>query len=54
MTFGGYVQENQIPMEKNNISSVGLSTLNVDGDFSLEIDYINAVNTHETYGDLNI
>jgi hypothetical protein len=48
------VQKKQITMDRTKIKSMGFSILSQPGEFSLELDYIKAVNDKNTLGDYDI
>ncbi len=54
LTSQGHVQQLQYMMDRSSIKTVGFSVLGQDGDFSIEIDSINAINTRYTFGDRDI
>ncbi|KAJ3023159.1 hypothetical protein HKX48_004100 [Thoreauomyces humboldtii] len=54
LTSNGYVQKRQIAMDRAKIKTVGFSLVRQPGDFSLEIDWIKAVNSPRTMGDYDI
>ncbi|KAL5033971.1 hypothetical protein BDV3_003590 [Batrachochytrium dendrobatidis] len=54
LTSHGFVQPHQIAMDRSAIKTVGLSILRQPGDFSVEIDWIKALNTDQTLGDMDI
>ncbi|CAG8521030.1 7721_t:CDS:2 [Paraglomus brasilianum] len=51
LTRKGIILEPQIEMNREKVKTVGFSLLAQSGPFSLEIDYITAINTEETEGD---
>ena len=53
-TSSGFVQQEQIAMDRTAIKHIGISILEQGGEFCLELDYIRAVNTKNTLGDLDI
>ena len=53
-TSSGFIQQQQIAMDRSAIKHIGISILEQSGDFCLELDYIKAVNTKNTLGDLDI
>ena len=53
-TSSGFIQQKQILMDKSAIKHIGFSILEQSGEFCLELDYIKAVNTEHTLGDLDI
>ncbi|KAJ3243040.1 hypothetical protein HDU78_000870 [Chytriomyces hyalinus] len=54
LTAHGHVQKNQLELDRTKIRNVGLSIMRQDGEFSLELDWIRAVNTERTLGDRDI
>ncbi|KAJ3108555.1 Cation channel sperm-associated protein 3 [Phlyctochytrium planicorne] len=54
LTSHGYVQPLQMEMDRSRIKTVGFSIVRQDGDFRMELDWIRAVNTEQTYGDMDI
>ncbi|KAJ1566885.1 hypothetical protein HK405_008042, partial [Cladochytrium tenue] len=54
LTSNGYVQRRQLALERDQVRTVGFSVVRQVGDFSLELDWIKAANTLETYGDVDI
>ncbi|RKP03543.1 hypothetical protein CXG81DRAFT_23804 [Caulochytrium protostelioides] len=54
LTNDGYVQKRQIPLDREKIKTVGFSILRQDGPFSLEVDWIKALNTPQTFGDFDV
>ncbi|KAI9101312.1 complex I intermediate-associated protein 30-domain-containing protein [Phlyctochytrium arcticum] len=54
LTAHGYVQPRQLAIDRAKIKSVGFSVVRQPGDFSLEIDWIKAVNSTRTLGDYDI
>ncbi|TPX72907.1 hypothetical protein SpCBS45565_g00271 [Spizellomyces sp. 'palustris'] len=54
LTSHGYVQKRQITMDRSKIKTVGFSLVRQPGDFSLELDWIKAVNSPRTLGDYDI
>ena len=51
LTSHGYVQKRQLEMNRAQVKTVGFSIVRQDGDFSLELDWIKALNTPDTFGD---
>ena len=41
-------------LDRSAIRTIGLSVARQDGDFSLEIDYLRAMNTKNTLGDVDL
>ncbi|KAJ3079991.1 hypothetical protein HK100_010247, partial [Physocladia obscura] len=54
LTAYGNVQKNQMEFDRTKVRSVGFSLARQDGDFSLELDWIRAINTERTLGDMDI
>ncbi|KAJ3218895.1 hypothetical protein HDU67_003534 [Dinochytrium kinnereticum] len=54
LTSHGYVQPRQLAMDRTQVKTVGFSIVRQNGDFRLELDWIRAVNTHQTFGDMDI
>lgn len=54
LTAHGNVLKNQVPMNRCKVKTIGFSILRQPGDFSLEIDWIKATNSMNTFGDMNI
>ncbi|KAI8926423.1 complex I intermediate-associated protein 30-domain-containing protein [Entophlyctis helioformis] len=54
LTSHGYVQQRQMAMDRTRIKTVGFSIMRQPGDFSLELDWIKAMNTPQTIGDLDL
>ncbi|KAJ3200162.1 Complex I intermediate-associated protein 30, mitochondrial [Entophlyctis luteolus] len=54
LTAYGNVQKRQLEMDRSRIRNVGFSIVRQDGEFSLELDWIKAVNTERTAGDRDI
>ncbi|KAJ3221616.1 hypothetical protein HK099_003312 [Clydaea vesicula] len=54
LTSEGFVQPRQIVMDRSKIRTFGFSVVRQDGDFCLEIDYLKAFNTPNTFGDRDI
>ena len=48
------MQAQQMVLDRSSIRTVGLSLARQDGDFSLEIDYLRAMNTKNTLGDVDL
>jgi NADH dehydrogenase [ubiquinone] 1 alpha subcomplex assembly factor 1 len=53
-TSYGFVQKKQPKMNTSAIETIGMSVLRQSGEFQVEIDYIKAVNSKHTLGDLDI
>ncbi|KAI9005048.1 complex I intermediate-associated protein 30-domain-containing protein [Hyaloraphidium curvatum] len=51
LTNHGWIQKRQIEMDRMQVRSVGFSIVRQPGPFELEIDWIKAMNTEETFGD---
>ncbi|KAI8829755.1 complex I intermediate-associated protein 30-domain-containing protein [Chytridium lagenaria] len=54
LTSHGYVQPRQLAMDRSKVKTVGFSIVRQNGDFRLELDWIRAVNTYQTFGDMDI
>lgn len=54
LTAYGFTQKNQVSLPLNKIKSIGFSTLRQPGAFSLELEWIKAVNTERTFGEYDI
>ncbi|KAJ1540747.1 Complex I intermediate-associated protein 30, mitochondrial [Nowakowskiella sp. JEL0078] len=54
LTAHGYVQTHKMDMDRSKVKTVGFSVVRQPGDFSLELDWVKAVNTSSTFGDLDI
>ncbi|KAI9341544.1 complex I intermediate-associated protein 30-domain-containing protein [Zopfochytrium polystomum] len=54
LTSNGYVQKRQLALEREKVKTVGFSIVRQAGDFSLELDWIKAMNTPATLGDLDL
>ncbi|KAI8998373.1 complex I intermediate-associated protein 30-domain-containing protein [Gaertneriomyces semiglobifer] len=54
LTSQGYVQKRQLAMDRTKIKTVGFSIVRQPGDFSLELDWIKAINTPRTFGDYDV
>ncbi|KAH6574590.1 hypothetical protein BASA61_000591 [Batrachochytrium salamandrivorans] len=54
LTSHGFVQPNQMGINREGIKTLGFSILRQPGDFSMEIDWIKAMNTPYTLGDFDI
>ncbi|KAI8608873.1 complex I intermediate-associated protein 30-domain-containing protein [Chytriomyces sp. MP71] len=54
LTAHGHVQKNQLELDRTRIRNVGFSIMRQNGDFSLELDWIRAVNTERTLGDRDL
>ncbi|KAJ3293659.1 hypothetical protein HK104_004297 [Borealophlyctis nickersoniae] len=54
LTSHGYVQRRQPRINRGDLKSVGFSLVRQPGDFSLELDWIKAVNTPNTWGDVDM
>ncbi|KAL1924600.1 uncharacterized protein VTP21DRAFT_4254 [Calcarisporiella thermophila] len=52
LTNQGIVQEQQIEMYRERVKTIGISLIGQPGPFSLEIDWIKAMNTENTEGDM--
>ena len=52
MTNHGIVQDPQIEMYREKVKTIGFSILSQPGPFHLEIDWIKAINTDSTEGNL--
>ncbi|KAJ3416465.1 hypothetical protein HDV05_001623 [Chytridiales sp. JEL 0842] len=54
LTSHGYVQKRQLAMDRSKVKTVGFSIVRQDGEFSLELDWIKAVNLPNTLGDRDL
>nr|CAG8526008.1 11037_t:CDS:2 [Entrophospora candida] len=54
LTNHGIIQEPQIAMYREKVKTVGISILDQHGPFSIEIDWIKAMNTDTTDGDFDM
>eukprot|EP00842_Homolaphlyctis_polyrhiza_P000685 jgi/Hompol1/1617/HPOL_002729-RA len=54
LTSHGFVQPEQMEMNRSAIRTIGFSIVRQPGDFSLELEWIKALNTPETLGDFDI
>ncbi|KAJ3303937.1 hypothetical protein HDV03_003410 [Kappamyces sp. JEL0829] len=53
-TSHGFVQKNQLAMDKSQVKTIGFSLLRQPGPFELELAWIKAVNTLDTVGDFDV
>lgn len=54
LTNNGNIQEDQLEMFRQKVKTVGISIMDrKEGPFSLEVDWIKAMNTEFTEGDLD-
>jgi NADH dehydrogenase [ubiquinone] 1 alpha subcomplex assembly factor 1 len=54
LTNNGMIQEEQIDMMREKVKTVGISiTDREDGPFEIEVDWIKAMNTETTEGDMD-
>nr|KAJ3421102.1 hypothetical protein HK105_004487 [Polyrhizophydium stewartii] len=54
LTSHGFVQPRQMGMNRAEVKTIGFSIMRQPGDFSLELDWIKAINTPETVGDYDV
>ncbi|KAJ3125283.1 hypothetical protein HK098_000408 [Nowakowskiella sp. JEL0407] len=54
LTAKGYIQTRNMPMYREKVKTVGFSVIRQPGNFSLELDWIKAVNTPKTMGDFDV
>ena len=54
LTSNGFLQKRQMEMDRTKVKTIGFSAVRQDGDFSLEIESIKAINTQGTIGDYDL
>ncbi len=54
LTANGMTQKHQFQFEKENVKSIGFSCMRQTGPFGIEIEWIKAMNTMDTFGEFDI
>ena len=54
LTAFGFVQKRQLKMDTTKIKTIGVSISRQEGDFALDVDWIKAVNSEYTFGEIDL